>query len=129
MSSGLSSNMDSDAFVGGIELFNRCEFFQAHEVLEDIWRECMGEERKFLQGLIQAAVAFHHHSSGNLDGARSLLDRALKNLADYPDEYRGIKLRPFRDSLLQWQQAWACCSQLPELPRLERDGGSSPGSC
>ena len=66
----------------GIELFNAGEFFEAHEVLEDAWRECAWgtPRRRHLQGLVQLAVAFHHESRGNLIGARSVLERGIRNL-------------------------------------------------
>jgi hypothetical protein len=67
--------MQSKNYREGIALFNQHSFFEAHEVLEDVWRAAPERERKFLQGLIQVAVALHHHSRGNLVGCRSLLDR------------------------------------------------------
>jgi len=81
-----------DAFAEGIRLFNAAEFFEAHEILEDVWRAGSGPEKKFLQGLIQLAVALHHHSKGNLRGARSLLARSARNLRGYPDGFHGIDL-------------------------------------
>ena len=110
----------------GIEHFNRGEFFQAHEELEDAWRASSGEHRLFLQGLTQAAVALHHHSTGNRDGAASVLARALRNLAGYPAEFGGIDLDSLRNDLQAFH------SRLPEgtapnvLPRI-RLGGSSGG--
>jgi uncharacterized protein len=40
----------------GIELFNRCEFFRCHEVLEEVWRFERGCRRQFLQAVIHVAV-------------------------------------------------------------------------
>ena len=65
----------------GLKLFNRADFFDAHEVLEDIWRAAFGPEKKFLQGLIQVAVALYHHGNGNMIGARSVLRRGFRNLS------------------------------------------------
>jgi predicted metal-dependent hydrolase len=56
----------------GVVLFNRGEFFEAHEVVEDLWLEKTGEEREFLKGFIQAAVALEHHRRGNANGLRSV---------------------------------------------------------
>ena len=61
--------VDQAGFSRGIALFNHGEFFEAHEVLEDVWRAAPPGEKKFLQGLIQVAVSFHHRSTGNLIGA------------------------------------------------------------
>jgi predicted metal-dependent hydrolase len=43
-------------YLAGVVLFNRGDFFEAHEAWEDVWVDCAGEERVFYQGLIQAAV-------------------------------------------------------------------------
>jgi hypothetical protein len=110
--------VDTAGFGLGIELFNRREFFEAHEVLEDVWRAAPSEEKKFLQGLIQVAVALHHHSRGNPIGAGSLLKRAAKNLDGYPVEYGGIRLDLLRASVVAWQQALESGESLPAPPRL-----------
>lgn len=92
-------------YLEGIKLFNRAEFFAAHEVLEEVWRDARNPERKFLQSLIQVAVALHHHSRGNLVGARSLLARATRNLEPYPDKFGGVDLGVLRRSLHRWSEA------------------------
>ena len=96
-----------DAYHRGIRHFNAREFYDAHEVWEDVWRESHGLEKRFLQGLIQAAVAFHHHSTGNLVGAYSLMERAHKNLAACPADFGRIALSPFLESLQQWRTSLA----------------------
>lgn len=111
--------MDRDGFLHGIGLFNHAEFFDAHEVLEDVWRVATGGEKKFLQGLIQVAVAFHHHSTGNKVGARSLLGRSARNLAGYPENFAGIQLASLLQSLAEWREALDNGSALPSVPRIE----------
>ena len=103
----------------GIGLFNQGRFFDAHEVLEDVWRPSRGRRRRFLQALIQVAVGLHHHSRGNLVGARSLLARGGNTLAQYPAVYAGVKLTALRASLDLWREALARGSPAPPLPRLE----------
>lgn len=44
-------------YLKGIAYFNSCEFFEAHEVWEDLWKSYTGPLRLFYKGLIQAAVA------------------------------------------------------------------------
>ena len=109
----------STAYRRGITLFNEAHFFEAHEVLEDVWRTAPPERKKFLQGLIQVAVAFHHHSTGNRVGMRSLLERSMKNLAECPESFGGLQLAVLLESLAQWRDALDNNSQLPPLPRLE----------
>jgi predicted metal-dependent hydrolase len=110
--------MQSKNYREGIALFNQHSFFEAHEVLEDVWRAAPEPERKFLQGLIQVAVALHHHSRGNLVGCRSLLDRARRNLATYPAEYGGVDLGGLLDSVDRWREALHQGSPAPPLPQL-----------
>ena len=114
--------MEQQKLAEGIALFNAGKFYDAHEVLEDVWRGLAGEDRRFLQGLIQVAVAFHHHSTGNLQGAGSLLARGAAALAGAPDVFLGISLPPLRASLKRWQAALAEGSPPPPLPCLERSG-------
>src|SRR5207249_10873206 len=97
--------VDAARFIEGIKLFNSAEFFEAHEVLEDVWRAARAAEKRFLQGLIQVAVALHHHSTGNRVGPGSLLTRARRNLSGYPAQLGGLDLRPLTDSLARWQVA------------------------
>jgi len=65
-------------------LWNEHLFFEVHEVLEAVWKTVAGDLRQALQGLIQIAVAFHHHAHGNLRGARSLLVEGRARLAAVP---------------------------------------------
>ena len=73
-------------------------------------------EKRFLQGLIQVAVALHHHSKGNLIGARSLMGRAAKNLSVNLEQFGGIQL--LRQSLTLWQEACAEGAVAPPMPRV-----------
>jgi len=114
--------VDREGLRHGIDLFNRGEFFDAHEVLEGVWRGAPGDEKKFLQGLIQAAVAFHHHSTGNHVGARSLLARSARNLTGYPENFAGIKLASLLELLARWQNALDDGSAMPASPQIERTG-------
>ena len=74
----------------GIELFNAREFYECHEVLEDVWRPSRGEERFFLQALIHFAVGFYHHEQQNQAGAELQLRKGLRKLAGYLPEFQGI---------------------------------------
>lgn len=105
-------------FLLGIRLFNQASFFAAHEVLEDVWRESAGPEKKFLQALIQIAVGLHHHSRGNQRGARSLLARATRNLESYPEAFGGVLLAPLRKHLAAWNHALANDAPPPRIFKI-----------
>lgn len=57
-----------------VRQFNRGEWFDCHETLEELWVGQQGELRDFYQGFLQLAVALHHWEEGNLKGALFLLD-------------------------------------------------------
>ncbi len=80
-----------ELFQRGIEEFNRGEYFEAHETWEELWRETRGPERRFYQGLIQAAAGLYHLSYGNRSGATSQLTKAVAKLEEYPAEYSGVR--------------------------------------
>jgi uncharacterized protein len=108
----------ADEYRRGIRHFNAREFYDAHEVWEDVWRESQGMEKRFLQGLIQAAVALHHHSTGNVVGACSLMERSRRNLAACPEEFGGIRLGTLLTALGEWREAMVSGKSAPELPEI-----------
>jgi len=109
----------SETLQHGIDLFNSAEFFEAHEVLEDVWRAAPESERRFFQGLIQVAVALHHHSRGNLVGCQSLLARASRNLSKYPSQHAGLDVAALLEVVAVWRRALETRQPVPPLPKLE----------
>lgn len=61
-------------------LWNEHLFFECHELLESIWHEVSGEERKALQGLIQAAGAYVHFGRGKPAAGSKLAAKAICNM-------------------------------------------------
>ncbi|TWU25657.1 DUF309 domain-containing protein [Bythopirellula polymerisocia] len=104
-------------YLAGIEHFNVCDFFEAHETWEELWTEYRGPARRFYQGLIQAAVALHHFGNGNIRGARKVYLTSLNYLADYPAIYQGLDLENFR------KQYGECFAEIldseEEYPQIE----------
>ena len=84
-------------YLKGFELFNKGDFFEAHEVWEELWHETYDDSKDFVQGLIQVTSAFHHFSNKNLRGARILHDSGVELLSKYPANYRGIDLAALLD--------------------------------
>ncbi len=75
---------DHDRIRDGLRLFNEERFFEAHEVLEDVWHRERGEPRTFLQGLIQICAAYHHFQNRNYAGAADLLQRGMDKMERHP---------------------------------------------
>src|SRR5579863_8395737 len=93
---------ENEQFRRGIALFNAQKFFEAHEVWEELWLVEPEPDKTFLQGLIQLAAAFHHHSRGNPRGTQSLLAAGLAKLERFPDDHRGLELAKLRVEANQW---------------------------
>lgn len=119
-----------DPLREGIRLFNEGYFFEAHEVWEGAWRAERGESRLFLQGLIQVAAGLHHFREGNVNGAASLVDKALGKLRRYPDEYLGLKNRDLIAYLerlgdrLRRRASGGTHEEMPPFPKLALPSGS-----
>ena len=78
----------------GIGELNDHRFFGAHETLESLWQEYRGDDRTFLQGLIQVAAGCYHLDNGNLRGAESQFRKALAKLEAYGPAHNGVALDP-----------------------------------
>lgn len=94
-------------YLAGIVLFNRREFFEAHEVWESLWLDsCVGDDRRFVQGLIQAAVGLYHFGNRNVRGAQKLYRTAKAYMEKYPSPHLGM------DTVCFWQQMERCFAPL-----------------
>lgn len=106
-------------YLQGIEFFNACDFFESHEAWEELWTEHHGPSRKFLQGLIQAAVALHHFGNGNIRGAKKLYYGARGYLEPYRPKHMGLDLETF---LAQFERCFTeVVASQEEFPELEID--------
>jgi hypothetical protein len=101
-------------YLAGIVLFNDREFFEAHEVWEDLWGDCGDESRRFYQSLIQAAVALYHYGNGNLKGAEKLYRTSKAYMDAYPSPYRGLDAKDF------WQRMAICFAPVHAEKDLNR---------
>jgi predicted metal-dependent hydrolase len=86
-------------YLAGIVLFNRQDFFAAHEVWEDLWHEAPAADRRFHQSLIQAAVALYHWGRGNGAGARRLFHSGREYMAPYGPRHLGLDATAFWDGV------------------------------
>ncbi len=120
-----------EKYLEGIRLFNEQEFFECHEVLEELWSETLGDEKKFYQGLIQASVALFHFGNENLGGARKLYESSRSNLQRYGAFYHGLDLEKFHadmktcfHELLEATQAYPAGVELVEerIPTIQLVG-------
>jgi predicted metal-dependent hydrolase len=61
--------------------FNRGEYFEAHELWEEVWRVLDGAERIHVQGLIQIAAGLHHLQQRRPGPAAGLLRKGLDKIS------------------------------------------------
>jgi predicted metal-dependent hydrolase len=96
-------------YLGYFDCFNRQLFYEAHDVLEDLWlKDRRGAAGNFYKGLIQLAGAFVHLQKNRLRPAAALFKLALANLEKYPRTYEHLDLQ----AVLKLAQKW-----LDELER------------
>jgi hypothetical protein len=81
-----------DRYLAGILFFNARDFFEAHEVWEDLWHVTAGPERKFYQGLIQTAVALFHLGNRNIRGAVRLYHSSREYLTPSRPHFLGLQV-------------------------------------
>ena len=79
-------DLEKKLYLDGIHLFNEHEFFEAHEVWEDIWHMAYGLKHDFYQGMIQAAVALEHYRRSNPRGVLSLSKSYPPKFKNIPDQ-------------------------------------------
>lgn len=90
-------------YAGYFTCFNAGEYYEAHDVLENLWLETRGAEHLFYKGLIQIAGAFVHlqkqflHPSHAKHGRRlrpavRLFRLGIGNLAPYAPRHRQLDL-------------------------------------
>lgn len=106
--------------------FNAGLFFEAHELLEHHWLHLEhGPTRRFVQGLIQISVGFHHATRGSYHGAVNQLGKGLGKLGDAPEGALGLDRDRFareveaaRQEIVTRgrQNVWKAALQ--ELPRM-----------
>lgn len=66
-----------------VQLFNSERFWEAHEVLEGLWRRLTGVEKSVVHGLILLAAAYVHLQRAELEVFRSILARAKTVLEEH----------------------------------------------
>lgn len=88
-----------EAVAEAVTLFNAERFWEAHEVLESVWRVAEGEEKRLLQGLILVCAAFVHVQKKEQAVANGVARRALPLLPQKEGVYHGVDLGTLRRKL------------------------------
>ena len=90
-------------YLGYFECFNRQLFYEAHDVLEDLWLpDRSGPNGNFYKGLIQLAGAFVHLQKNRLRPSAALFKLAQANLEQYPERHERLNLAAVQLLILGW---------------------------
>ena len=73
-------NQNDPRFEEAIKCFNNSDWYDAHDLFEEIWHESIDPERRSIQAILQVAVAQLHLQRGNIRGATILFGEALGRL-------------------------------------------------
>ena len=109
----VSTRGEEEAMRKGIDLFNQERFWEAHEVLEEIWHPATGVDRDVIQGLILTAAALVHYQKNEKAVCLSILARALPKLGKI-DNFKGLdtkRLKAIIDQIIK--------DDTPRLIRIE----------
>ena len=92
-------------YAGYFVLFNRQEFYEAHDVLENLWLpDKHGADGNFYKGLIQLAGAFVHLQKNRLRPSAALFKLARTNFEKYPVRYAHLDLAVVLALIADWLQ-------------------------
>lgn len=90
-------------YLGYFACFNQARFYEAHEVLEELWlADRHGEDGSFYKGLIQLAGAFVHLQKNRLRPATALFKLARANLAKYPARHKHLDVSEVQALIEAW---------------------------
>jgi predicted metal-dependent hydrolase len=92
-------------YLAYFECFNRRLFFEAHEVLEELWLPRRTDPNgAFYKGLIQLAGAFVHLQKNRLRPAAALFKLAALNLNQYPAIHEKLDVAEVLKIIEEWLQ-------------------------
>ena len=102
---------DMDAhYLGYFECFNQQLFYEAHDVLEELWlANRQGPNYAFYKGLIQYAGAFVHLQKNRLRPAAALFKLARANLQQYPSVHDRLDVAAVLKEIERWLGMLEAC--------------------
>lgn len=90
-------------YVGYFECFNQQLYYEAHDVLEDLWLlDRKSPNYAYYKGLIQLAGAFVHLQKERLKPSAALFRLARNNLRQYPVRHEHFNVAVAQDVISRW---------------------------
>ena len=81
-----------DLFYVGLEQFNRGEYFEQHESLEEIWLAEPRPLRRLYQGILKIGVGFYKLRLGNYRGTVNHISGGIAYLRRFEDGCLGVEI-------------------------------------
>lgn len=82
-------------FLEAIDQFNREEYYECHETLEDLWQAEKGRIQDLYKGILQIGVGIYHARRSNLKGALRLISSGMKLMSQFTPSCLGIDVEDF----------------------------------
>jgi len=115
---------ESDLFEKGIALFNEGRYFGAQEAWEVPWLTTTDAgEKRFLQGLVMVAGAFHHYIRRECEEAALLVKKGLPLVRSGIGTHPELCLSELSDALEDVLHEFESCSlrvSIDALPKIAR---------
>ena len=88
-------------FLEGLHLFNEKEYFECHEVIEDLWLKTPSDDewRDLYKGVIQAAASLYQHDRSIHSGAKGLHKTSVGYLEKYKPKALGLNVQKLIDEM------------------------------
>ena len=87
------------AISEGVDYFNNERFWECHEILEAVWKNCTGNEKFLVQGLILVAAGLVHYQKYEDDICISIFNRALAKLENSNGKYHDINIDKIKETI------------------------------
>ena len=88
-----------EAISEGILYFNNERFWECHEILEGVWKNCSGNEKFLVQGLILVAAGLVHYQKDEDEICISIFNRALEKLKNSSGQYHDIDIDKIKKTI------------------------------
>ena len=89
------------AISDGISYFNNERFWECHEILEGVWKNCIGNEKFLVQGLILVAAGLVHYQKDEDEICISIFNRALTKLENSNGQYHDIDIDKIKKTVTE----------------------------
>ncbi len=87
------------AISEGVDYFNNERFWECHEILESVWKNCDGNEKFLVQGLILVAAGLVHYQKNEDSICLSIFNRALEKLENSNGKYHNINIDKIKKTI------------------------------